>query len=93
MNAPMSMRRRRALARGVALAGSTLLVFSVGMRPAAAQKSSKASLAYQEHPHDGKKCADCKHFTPRSDASGAGTCALVEGPIQPTGWCTAFSAR
>ena len=93
MNAPFCTKRRRALISGVALAGSTLLVFSAGVRPAASQKSSKASLAYQEHPRDGKKCADCKHFTPGSDALGSGTCALVEGPIQPTGWCTAFSAR
>jgi high potential iron-sulfur protein len=93
MNAPLCTKRRRALVRGVALAGSSLLVFSAGMRPAAAQKSSKASLNYQEHPHDGKKCADCKHFSPGSDASGAGTCALVEGPIQPAGWCTVFAPR
>ena len=93
MNAPMSRKRRHALVRGVALAGSWLLVFSAGMRPAAAQKSSKASLSYQEHPHDGKKCADCKHFTPGSGAPGAGTCDIVDGPIQPTAWCTAFSPR
>lgn len=92
MNAPMSRKRRHALVRGVALAGSSLLVFSAGMRPAAAQKSSKASLAYQEHPHEGKKCADCKHFAAGSDAA-AGTCDIVEGSIQPTGWCTAFSPR
>ena len=92
MNAPLSVKRRQALGRGAALAGSSLLIFCVGIDPAAAQKSSKASLSYQEHPHDGKKCADCKHFTPGSDASGAGSCALVEGPIQPTGWCAAFSA-
>ena len=93
MNALMSRKRRQTLVRGVALAGSSLLIFSAGTQPAAAQKSSKASLLYQEHPHDGKECADCRHFTPGSDASGAGTCALVDGPIQPTGWCTAFSPR
>jgi hypothetical protein len=93
MNPPLCTKRRRALVRGVALAGSWLLVFSAGMRPAAAQKSSKASLNYQEHPHDGKKCADCRHFSPGSDASGAGMCALVEGSIQPTGWCAAFVPR
>ena len=92
MNTPMSRKRRQTLVRGVALAGSALLVFSAGMRPAAAQKSSKASLAYQEHPHEGKKCADCKHFAAGSYAA-AGTCDIVEGPIQPTGWCTAFSPR
>lgn len=93
MNAPMSRKRRQTLVRGVTLAGSSLLVLSGGIQPAAAQKSSKTSLSYQEHPHEGKKCADCKHFTPASNASGDGTCDLVDGAIQPTAWCTAFSPR
>jgi len=93
MKAPLCTKRRRALVRAVALAGSSLLVWSAGVPRAAAQKSSKASLSYQEHPHDGKKCGDCRHFTPGSDPSDAGTCALVDGSIQPTGWCTAFSPR
>jgi hypothetical protein len=91
MNEPASRKRRQALVRGVALAGSSLLVFSAGLHRAAAQKSSKASLNYQEHPHDGKKCADCKHFAAGSDASAEGICDIVDGPIQPSGWCAAFS--
>jgi len=93
MNGPLSSKRRRALAHGAALAGGALLVFSADVRNALAQKSSKASLNYQDHPHEGKRCADCKHFSAADDGSGAGTCALVEGPIQPSGWCVAFSPR
>ena len=75
------------------MAGGSLFALSAGMRSAAAQKSSKASLLYQDHPHEGKHCGECKYFSAVSDASGAGTCALVEGPVQRDGWCMAFSPR
>jgi len=93
MNRPVAIERRRLLARSLAIAGSSLLGLSAGVRSAAAQKSSKASLLYQDHPHEGKRCGECKYFGPGSDASGAGACALVEGPVQPDGWCMAFSPR
>jgi hypothetical protein len=93
MNRPVAIKRRHLLVRSLAMAGSSLFVLSAGMRSVAAQKSSKASLLYQDHPHEGKRCGECKYFGAPSDASGAGTCALVEGPVQPDGWCMAFSPR
>lgn len=93
MTEPVSLRRRHLLMRGLIAAGTSAYVLSAGTRDAAAQKSSKASLLYQEHPHEGRRCGACKFFTPGPDAASAGTCAIVDGPIQPDGWCMAFSPR
>jgi hypothetical protein len=89
---PVSRQRRRLLVRGL-LAAATVCGLSAAARDAAAQKSSKASLLYQDHPHDGRHCGECKFFTPGADTTSPGTCAVVDGPIQPQGWCTAFSPR
>jgi len=50
--------------------------------PAAAVKVSQASVQYQNTPKDGKKCADCMYFIAESN-----TCKLVEGQINPEGYC------
>ena len=83
--------RRTALARGLGLAGGCAVCLAA-IRHAAA-KSSKASFLYQDHPHDGRRCGDCKYFTAAGEARSAGTCALIEGPIELNGWCMAFSPR
>jgi len=88
-----SMKRREVLSRGAALAGASLLGIVICARSNAAEKSSKASLLYQNHPHDGQHCGNCKYFTAGTGDSNAGTCALVEGPIDSNGWCMAFSPR
>jgi hypothetical protein len=93
MTERISLPRRRILVRAVFAAGSGALGLCVGARDAAAQKSSKASLLYQDHPHGGRRCGECKFFSPGADATQAGTCAIVDGPIQPDGWCMAFSPR
>lgn len=45
-------------------------------------KVSKTIAQYQEKPKDGKKCATCANFIAESN-----TCKVVEGPINPEGWC------
>ena len=93
MTEPVSLQRRRLLMRGLFVAGTSVYVLSAATRDAAAQKSSKASLLYQEHPHEGRRCSDCKFFTLGPVGTSAGTCAIVDRPIQPEGWCMAFSPR
>jgi hypothetical protein len=84
------MKRRQVLIRGMGLAGACVLGVTTGN--AAAEKSSKASLLYQDRPHDGKRCCDCKFFSGNSN-SNTGICAIVEGVIDCNGWCTAFSPK
>jgi len=56
--------------------------------PAAPAKVSQASVQYQTQPKDGKQCADCMHFIAESN-----TCKLVEGNINPNGWCVLWAKK
>ncbi len=47
-----------------------------------APKVSKTIAHYQEQPKGDQKCANCANFIPESR-----TCKVVEGPINPNGWC------
>jgi High potential iron-sulfur protein len=85
---PIYISRRRMLARGAAvLAGSAV---TLGLGPSALAKAAKSAFLYQDRPHDGKRCADCKHFSPNG---AAGTCAIVEGTVSADGWCQAFTPK
>jgi len=85
--------RRRFVSGGFALAGACALGIGISAPDAIASKSSKAALLYQDRTNDGKRCADCKFFTPSANDPSTGTCAIVEGTIDRNGWCMAFSAR
>jgi hypothetical protein len=87
----IEIKRRRILKRGVAMVGACAFWFAVASDKATA-KTSKAAFLYQDQPNGGKRCAHCKFFSAGSDST-MGTCALVEGAIDPNGWCTAFSPR
>lgn len=56
--------------------------------PATAGKVSQASVQYQAQPKDAKKCSDCLHFIAESS-----TCKLVEGQINPEGWCILWAKK
>ena len=40
---------------------------------------------------DDQFCFNCTNFIPADDASRCGTCRTVKGPINPGGWCTAWT--
>jgi hypothetical protein len=82
---------RRRILKQILTAGSSLVLLG-GARRAGAQKSSKSALLYQDHPHEGRRCSECKHFVAAADAN-AGTCAVVDGAVNRDGWCLAFSPR
>ena len=84
--------RRRILAQGIRLAAACLLIAVDSHKPATA-KTPKAALLYQNRPHEGQRCGDCKYFSAGGSGSGSGTCALVEGVIDRDGWCMAYAAR
>jgi len=82
--------RRLVVIRGATLA--TGVAMGLAARRAAA-KATKGEMKYQDEPHDGEKCAVCKHFTPDSSRSHEGTCAMVEGTVSTEGWCQVFARR
>jgi hypothetical protein len=55
-------------------------------KPASATvKISKTAVAYQDHPQGDKRCEKCLHFQPPNG------CKLVDGPIDPKGFCRIFT--
>jgi High potential iron-sulfur protein len=84
--------RRMILARGIRLVGACLLIAVDSHQPATA-KTPKTAFLYQDRPHDGQRCGDCKYFSPEGNGATSGTCALVEGVVNRDGWCMAYVAR
>lgn len=85
----MNTSRREALKLGVvALAGACVA------RSAAAQaKATKQAMQYQDQPKNGQTCDQCMHWVPGPNPQAQGTCKVVEGPINPKGWCVAFAKK
>lgn len=48
-------------------------------------KVTKMAVKYQEKSTNGKKCKECFHFL-----AATNECKLVEGKINPEGWCTYY---
>jgi hypothetical protein len=49
-------------------------------------KTTKKIVKYQLTPNkNGDKCEKCMHFIPETNE-----CKIVEGPIDPNGWCINF---
>ena len=83
--------RRSMLKKGTALVAS-LATLGISRAPAAAGKMAKGDFYYQSTPKDGNKCVDCAVYIPQPGAA-EGACKVVEGPINPNGWCMAFSPK
>ncbi len=77
--------RRSVLKGAIAAAGAAPLAMPAGT-PAYA-KVAKQSVSYRETPNAGKSCSICDNFRPPS------SCKLVEGSINPNGWCGLFKAK
>ena len=71
---------RRVFLRYMAVLG--LVTFSVTSLLA---KGSKDQYKYQETPKDGKICVDCMHFLSKTSE-----CRMIDGFINPQGWCAAY---
>ena len=55
-----------------------------------AEKSTKASVSYQDKPKGDMKCSNCNFFVPGKTSTAEGTCQIVEGSISPQGYCTLY---
>ena len=47
-------------------------------------------MQYQDQPKNGQECDQCMHWIPGANPAATGQCKVVEGPINPKGYCVAF---
>jgi hypothetical protein len=71
---------RRGLFQHVAVAGAGAAVLLGTASPAMARMSQK-DAGYQEMPKGDQSCSNCSLF------SAPASCSLVDGTINPQGWC------
>ena len=79
----MSRPTRRAILGG-ALA---TIVVGAAVLAEAQQKAPQKMVQYQEKPKGDQECDKCLHFVPPD------SCKLVEGKINPKGWCTLYAPK
>jgi len=73
--------------RNVLQAGVAVLATGAAAGARAQEKIEKSMVMYQEKPNGDQQCNKCLHWQP------PGSCAIVAGPIIPTGWCGAFAPK
>lgn len=73
-----------------ALAAAPLAVFGVlaGLPRRALAKVPKPSVQYRPEPNGIERCAACIHYQ-----RVEGTCELVQGQIEPDGWCALYDTQ
>ncbi len=65
---------------------------TTGLWPA--EIETRTQNHYTDHsPHEDKFCFDCANFRPPEQAGACGACDTVKGPINPLGYCNAWSVR
>ena len=77
---------RRAVMAGTALAVGAAAT-GVVTRASAQQKISQANAKYQDHPNGNQQCDGCIQF------QAPNACKIVDGTINPKGWCQFFGAK
>jgi hypothetical protein len=78
---------RRVMLRGTALALGAAATGTAAIRAEAQQKISQANAKYQDHPNGNQECDGCIQF------QAPNACKIVDGPINPKGWCQFFGAK
>jgi hypothetical protein len=81
-----SLSRRSVLRRAGAVL-SAVAALGPTARIRAQQQVTKAVARYQTHPNGQQRCEICVQFRQPH------RCKLVEGAINPQGWCQFFAAR
>lgn len=84
--------RRQLLKGGVLAVGAAIAGTTAARRALAQTKAAKTAFQYQDGPKDGKKCINCSLYIPAAKAGANGLCKVVEGDINPNGWCVAYVA-
>lgn len=55
--------------------------------------ASKSDVSYQSQPQGGQQCSGCTFYIPDKNGDGVGACTIVEGTIDPSGYCTSYVAH
>lgn len=76
--------RASGFALGAALLGTGASAQEGGLETEPHKKMPQKEASYQPQPNKGKKCLICRNFAPPSE------CHLVDGQINPEGWCKFF---
>ena len=85
MNVPeMTPFSRRGILRG---ALAVVIAAGASVRAWAQQKTPQKLVQYQEKPKGTQECDTCLHFV------APDSCKLVEGKINPKGWCALFAPK
>lgn len=82
--------RRAVLRAGLGVMGATLALAQTARADDSAQKLAQSAVQYQNHPnpaHPGQLCSVCVNYLAPNN------CKLVQGPINPIGWCVAFAPK
>ena len=88
VNKSQELSRRSFCKCSTASALSAVVLFTLGPKLAVAQaKLTQKEVSYQDTPKGTQQCDKCMQFQPPS------ACKLVEGAINPQGWCTVFQPK
>ena len=80
--------RRSFIGSAALIAGAAAVPGLIRSRTAQAQqKVPQASVKYQDKPNGDQKCSTCLQFIPGSSPTAKGSCKVVDGAIDPNGWC------
>lgn len=52
---------------------------------------TKEAVSYQSEPSEGQECSGCTFYIEDMNDDGLGACAIVEGLIEPQGWCVSYA--
>lgn len=55
--------------------------------------STQSAVSYQSEPQSGQQCSGCRYYIPDKNGDGLGACTIVEGTIDPNGYCTSYVAH
>jgi len=78
---------RRIVITGTAAAVGAAATGAAATRASAQQKISQANAKYQDHPNNNQQCDGCIQF------QAPNACKIVDGNINPKGWCQFFGAK
>jgi len=79
--------RRVVLRTGLAALGGAAATAARANQHTAQTKIAQKVVQYQETPKGDQKCSICVNFEPPN------ACKIVEGTINPNGWCIAFGPK
>lgn len=85
---------RRSFVKSAALMAGGVVLAGTNIRPASAQqKLAQAVVKYQNTPNGTKECLNCMQFIPGKTSDATGSCKVVDGSINPHGYCIAWAAK